>query len=98
MIFGIAITAAAILFRYQQIAKVLKWLALILFTYVITAFLTKPDWKAVFHATFLPKWTGEHSAGVRVTASSKRGSRTQPPKDWDDSLCRKEDQFPVEKS
>ena len=38
---------------------VFKWLTLVLFAYVITAFLAKPDWPAVTRATFVPhiEWT-----------------------------------------
>src|SRR5438128_735332 len=43
-IFGIAIVYATIRFRYHQIATVLKWLAAVLFAYVITAFIVSPDW------------------------------------------------------
>src|SRR6202171_3324297 len=32
---------------YRFIAKVFKWLTLVLFAYVITAFLSHPDWRAV---------------------------------------------------
>jgi Mn2+/Fe2+ NRAMP family transporter len=40
--------------RYAQIASVLKWLALSLFAYVITALIEKPDWLAVAKAVFQP--------------------------------------------
>ncbi len=39
---------------YRQIARIFKWLTLVLFAYVITAFLSKPDWWAVLKATFVP--------------------------------------------
>jgi NRAMP (natural resistance-associated macrophage protein)-like metal ion transporter len=39
---------------YKQIARIFKWLTLVLFAYVITAFLAKPDWSAVLAATFVP--------------------------------------------
>jgi Mn2+/Fe2+ NRAMP family transporter len=44
---------------YNLIARVFKWLALVLFAYIITAFLARPDWAAVFHGTFVPhvEWT-----------------------------------------
>jgi Mn2+/Fe2+ NRAMP family transporter len=44
---------------YNLIARVFKWLTLVLFAYVITAFLARPDWAAVFHGTFVPhvEWT-----------------------------------------
>src|SRR6266513_1182106 len=42
--FGVGITLATIYFRYYQIASILKWLTLVLFAYVITAFILKPNW------------------------------------------------------
>ena len=44
---------------YNLIARVFKWLPLVLFAYVITAFLARPDWGAVFRGTFTPhvEWT-----------------------------------------
>ena len=52
--FGVGIAVAVIRFRYHQIANTLKWLALTLFAYVITAFLLKPDWVIVGKATLTP--------------------------------------------
>jgi len=40
---------------YRQIARIFKWLTLVLFAYVITAFLAQPDWIAVLKATFVPR-------------------------------------------
>ncbi len=40
---------------YRQIARIFKWLTLILFAYVVAAFLAHPDWGAVLHATFIPR-------------------------------------------
>lgn len=49
---GLTIGIAIIRFKYGQIAGVLKWLALSLFAYVITAFVIHPDWSLVTHQTF----------------------------------------------
>ncbi len=68
ILFGVGIGYATIRFRYQQIARILKWLALTLFAYVITAFLVKPDWAAVFHATFVPSWPQGHEAWATLVA------------------------------
>jgi len=38
-----------------MIANVLKWLALVLFAYVLTALIVGPDWRQVAHDTFYPK-------------------------------------------
>ena len=49
---------------YRFIAKVFKWLTLVLFAYVITAFLAHPDWRAVLHSTFVPhvEWSSAYIA------------------------------------
>ena len=49
---------------YRLIAKVFKWLTLVLFAYVITAFLAHPDWRAVLHSTFVPhvEWSSAYIA------------------------------------
>jgi NRAMP (natural resistance-associated macrophage protein)-like metal ion transporter len=39
---------------YRFIARTFKWLTLVLFSYVIAAFLAHPNWSAVIHATFIP--------------------------------------------
>jgi NRAMP (natural resistance-associated macrophage protein)-like metal ion transporter len=39
---------------YRAIARVFKWLTLVLFAYVIAAFLARPDWLQVMRATFIP--------------------------------------------
>jgi Mn2+/Fe2+ NRAMP family transporter len=49
---------------YRFIATVFKWLTLVLFAYVITAFLAHPDWHAVLRSTFIPhiEWSGAYIA------------------------------------
>jgi NRAMP (natural resistance-associated macrophage protein)-like metal ion transporter len=49
---------------YSLIAKVFKWLTLVLFAYVIAAFLSQPDWRAVLHSTFIPhvEWSSAYLA------------------------------------
>ncbi|HEV7985573.1 MAG TPA: divalent metal cation transporter [Steroidobacteraceae bacterium] len=53
-LFGLGISALTVWLRYHQIANILKWLALALFAYVITAFLVHPDWSSVLRATLIP--------------------------------------------
>ena len=55
IIFAIGISWATVRLRYYQIANTLKWLALVLFSYVITAFVIHPDWRTAFHDTFVPR-------------------------------------------
>ena len=50
IVFGVGISLAVIRFRYHQIANILKWLALTLFAYILTAFLVKPDWSIIAKA------------------------------------------------
>ena len=47
---------------YRQIVRVFKWLTLVLFAYVIAAFLAHPNWAAVLHYTFLPhvEWNSRY--------------------------------------
>jgi NRAMP (natural resistance-associated macrophage protein)-like metal ion transporter len=40
---------------YYVIARIFKWLTLILFAYVLAAFVAKPDWTAVIRSTILPQ-------------------------------------------
>ena len=54
VLFGLGITVATIRLRYVQLAGTLKWLALVLLTYVACALYLGPDWGAVAHATFVP--------------------------------------------
>jgi NRAMP (natural resistance-associated macrophage protein)-like metal ion transporter len=60
VLFGAGISLATICFRYHQIATILKWLALVLFAYVITGFIIHPDWGLVAHAAFIPSWPKNH--------------------------------------
>jgi NRAMP (natural resistance-associated macrophage protein)-like metal ion transporter len=53
--FAATIVALIVWSRYKHIARVFKWLTLVLFGYVVTAFLVKPNWSAVLRATFVPQ-------------------------------------------
>jgi Mn2+/Fe2+ NRAMP family transporter len=68
VVFGVAITIATIRFRYHRIAGIMKWLALILFAYVITAFIIGPDWRAVLRDTFIPSLPSDHNAWQNLVA------------------------------
>jgi NRAMP (natural resistance-associated macrophage protein)-like metal ion transporter len=67
-IFGMAIAFATIQFRYHQIATVLKWLALVLFAYIITALIVGPNWESVLHDTFVPSLPRSHQAWSMLVA------------------------------
>jgi len=62
--FALLIVGLLIWTSYNLIARVFKWLTLVLFAYVVTAFLARPDWTAVFHGTLLPhvEWTQSYMA------------------------------------
>lgn len=62
VVFGAAIVAMLFFTTYQQIALTFKWLTLVLFAYVITAFMAHPDWRAVAGATFVPDihWSSDY--------------------------------------
>jgi NRAMP (natural resistance-associated macrophage protein)-like metal ion transporter len=61
-VFAIVIVVLMLFSSYRAIARVFKWLTLVLFAYVITAFVVRPDWRAVLHATFVPQihWSAEY--------------------------------------
>src|SRR5205814_9085955 len=49
---------------YRFIARVFKWLTLVLFAYVAAAFLAHPNWGAVVRSTFVPhiEWSSAYLA------------------------------------
>ncbi len=60
--FALLIVSALFWTSYRFLARIFKWLTLVLFAYVITAFLAHPDWWAVLGSTFIPRirWSGEY--------------------------------------
>ena len=48
------IAAFLIWWSYSSVARIFKWLTLVLFAYIGAAFLAKPDWSAVLHSTLIP--------------------------------------------
>jgi NRAMP (natural resistance-associated macrophage protein)-like metal ion transporter len=63
-IFAALIIALLMWTSYAIMARVFKWLTLVLFAYLITAFLAHPHWPAVVRATFIPhiEWTKDYLA------------------------------------
>jgi NRAMP (natural resistance-associated macrophage protein)-like metal ion transporter len=61
-LFAVGISWATIRMRYFSIANTLRWLALVLFAYVLSAFVIHADWKAAFYGTFVPTLP-KHGAG-----------------------------------
>jgi NRAMP (natural resistance-associated macrophage protein)-like metal ion transporter len=61
---------------YNSIARIFKWMTLVLFSYVIAAFFAKPDWAAVFRSTFVPHF--EWSAAYWATLVGIFGTTISP--------------------
>jgi NRAMP (natural resistance-associated macrophage protein)-like metal ion transporter len=54
-LYGGIILALLFWSSYRRIARIFKWLTLVLFAYVATAFLAHTDWRAALAATLLPR-------------------------------------------
>ena len=68
VLFGVGIGLGTILFRYRQIANLMKWFALGLLTYVLTAFFVRPQWNLILQQTFLPSWPTGQGAWAGLVA------------------------------
>lgn len=59
-LFSIVFTAilmySIIFWSYRKISTVLKWLCIVLFSYIVIPFLSQTDWMSVLKGTFLPKF------------------------------------------
>jgi NRAMP (natural resistance-associated macrophage protein)-like metal ion transporter len=58
---------------YALLARVFKWLTLVLFAYVAASFFSRPDWGAVLHYTLVPRiqWSGAYlSVFVAILGTS----------------------------
>jgi len=67
-IFGVGIAVATVRLRYFQIASILKWLALSLFAYVVTAFLVHPHWAAIARDALVPSLPRGRAAWATLVA------------------------------
>jgi NRAMP (natural resistance-associated macrophage protein)-like metal ion transporter len=54
-VLGLVILFVTIYTSYATFARSLKWLTAVLFAYIVTAFLARPDWRQVAVATFVPR-------------------------------------------
>jgi NRAMP (natural resistance-associated macrophage protein)-like metal ion transporter len=63
-VYAVVIGSFLIWWSYYAIARIFKWMTLILFSYVLAALLAKPDWGAVLRSTFVPhiEWSAEYWA------------------------------------
>lgn len=62
VIYAALILGLLFYFPYRSIEKVLKWLCLVLFSYIVAGFLTHADSRAVWANTFVPRlqWSREY--------------------------------------
>ena len=66
--FALLISWATVRLPYQQIAKTLKWLVLVLFAYPITAFVVGTDWSQVLRETLIPSVPHTKNAWATLVA------------------------------
>jgi NRAMP (natural resistance-associated macrophage protein)-like metal ion transporter len=64
----IVLLLSVALLNYNAIARVLKWLCMALFCYLLVPFFTKPDAVAVLKNTFLPEWNFGGKEFMMLTA------------------------------
>jgi NRAMP (natural resistance-associated macrophage protein)-like metal ion transporter len=62
--FSVVLLLTEFFCSYELLSRVLKWLALALFAYVITAFLVRPDWWDILRHAFVPEF---HTDGHWIT-------------------------------
>jgi NRAMP (natural resistance-associated macrophage protein)-like metal ion transporter len=53
--FAIAIILLEIFVKYHVYVKVLKWLTLSVFAYIVAGFMTNPNWAVIFKNSFIPQ-------------------------------------------
>src|SRR6267142_6449146 len=53
-VYALLIISLLFFSSYRHIARIFKWLTLVLFAYILAAFLARPDWLSVLTATFVP--------------------------------------------
>jgi NRAMP (natural resistance-associated macrophage protein)-like metal ion transporter len=53
-VFGIAMVAALMWSSYRTLARIFKWLTLVLLAYVVTAFVAHADWRTAAYLTVVP--------------------------------------------
>ena len=65
-LFTVVIVSFLFWSSYRRIARIFKWLTLVLFAYAIAAFLSHPDWGAVLRATLVPhiEWNANYMSAL----------------------------------
>lgn len=75
-LFTLVVIGFLVFSSYRFMTKVLKWLTLVLFSYVVAAFLADPDWAAVARGTFRPRF--EMSREYLLTFVAIMGTTISP--------------------
>ena len=62
--YAILVTSLLFWTSYRLIVKVFKWMTLVLFAYVVAAFLANPDWRLIWRSTLIPhvEWSQSYLA------------------------------------
>jgi len=62
--YAVLILALLVWTSYRTIARIFKWLTLVLLAYILAAFLARPNWVTVLEATLTPRlaWTPQYWA------------------------------------
>ena len=68
VLLGVGIGAATLWLPYRRLAGALKWLAISLFAYVVTAFSVHVHWSRVIHDSFIPSLPRGNEALATVVA------------------------------
>jgi NRAMP (natural resistance-associated macrophage protein)-like metal ion transporter len=76
ILFALGILLLETFVPYRRYAKVLKWLTLSLLAYVLTAFITQPNWASLVKATFTPQI--EWNAGFLALVVAVYGTTISP--------------------
>ena len=70
-LFGLVVLGATVYMSYATFAAWLKWLTVVLFAYVISAVLARPDWPAALYDTVLPRLTPRRQGRVHARGNSR---------------------------
>ncbi len=76
LFFTIGIVLLEVLIPYKYYSKILKWLCLSLFSYVITAFVVTQPWLEILNHVLIPRF--EMSAGFFLTIVAVLGTTISP--------------------
>ena len=68
VLFGVGLMLGTVRLRYRQMARILKWLTLVLVSYVLTALIARPDWLAVLRDMLTPDWPRSKEAWGMIVA------------------------------